>query len=560
MVERRNYDFQELSGRLTFSSNGLNGSYPPTAFVGDTYNIYQSDVLFWMGGEVFHHRQRIGLDMLVSDLNYRLDLPDGDIRDLLLSHVSGIDSIQTLLLFHGTSHYPYPVRDLFSIRAAMATINFVSYSTYRLAPAVSRDQLGYDIKRKPAWTDRILYMAPLDVEVTQLAYRSHPEIAMSDHQPVSADFDISLALVDRSQCDNAVSVLHRELAGFENSERKSNIRIQPVSIEFGNVKYKQAVYREVVIRNEGDIPCVFRFVGTAANSESICEYLTTSWSACLGIECVNYVVIAPSWLRIERMVGLLRPHETTTILLSVYIDNDWAATLNLGSPTLQYTLILHTALGRDDFLTVSGYYQRLTRLDGPIRKLKSPEDVTPAGQAINAPREFMRLINWLMTHVSATSALLFEYPAQERLCHVIRECLDTGDEFPSEGPDRDRCALVAAFSSTLVSFLNSLIEPVVPARFHAECLQVRDKDEAFEVLNAFPHENINVWISLTAFLHYVAQQDGSMDDSDQTGPGRAHRLGPAGIFAPVLLRDDPTGVYPRASPVGKRDFLLCFID
>lgn len=33
------------------------------------------------------------------DLNYRLDLTDGDIRNLLFSHVSGIDSIQTLLLY-----------------------------------------------------------------------------------------------------------------------------------------------------------------------------------------------------------------------------------------------------------------------------------------------------------------------------------------------------------------------------------------------------------------------------------------------------------------------------
>lgn len=34
------------------------------------------------------------------DLNYRLDLPDGDIRKLLFSHVSGVDTgIQTLLLY-----------------------------------------------------------------------------------------------------------------------------------------------------------------------------------------------------------------------------------------------------------------------------------------------------------------------------------------------------------------------------------------------------------------------------------------------------------------------------
>lgn len=48
MVERRNYDFQELSGRLTFSPHGLNESYPLTSLAEETYNIYQSDVLFWM--------------------------------------------------------------------------------------------------------------------------------------------------------------------------------------------------------------------------------------------------------------------------------------------------------------------------------------------------------------------------------------------------------------------------------------------------------------------------------------------------------------------------------
>lgn len=47
-------------------------------------------------------------------------------------------------------------------------------------------------RRKPAWTDRVLYMAPPDVKVAQVAYRSHPEITMSDHLPVSADFDVSV--------------------------------------------------------------------------------------------------------------------------------------------------------------------------------------------------------------------------------------------------------------------------------------------------------------------------------------------------------------------------------
>ncbi|KAF8428466.1 hypothetical protein L210DRAFT_989796 [Boletus edulis BED1] len=282
-----------------------------------------------------------------------------------------------------------------------------------------------------------------------------------------------------------------------------------------------------------------------------------------------------------------------TILLSAYVDNDSAAKLNVGLAMFECTLILHTALGKDDFISVSGCYQytcfantleRLTRLAGPIRNLKSPEELLPAGQAMNAPTEIIWLINWMMTHISATD-MLFEYPAQERLCHVIREvgclvvgyacCLDMGDEFPSEGPDGDHRALVAAFSSTLVALLDSLIEPVVPARLHTQCLQAWDKDEAFEVLSAFPHESINVWISLTAMLHFIAKQGASKDDSNPTSTMRAHRLGnvfrrssyshvltegSVSVFAPVLLRDDPTRIHPRASPLGKRGFLLRFID
>lgn len=39
MAERRNYDFHDLSARLTF---------PPTNSCGDAFNVYQCDALFWM--------------------------------------------------------------------------------------------------------------------------------------------------------------------------------------------------------------------------------------------------------------------------------------------------------------------------------------------------------------------------------------------------------------------------------------------------------------------------------------------------------------------------------
>ncbi|KAF9238067.1 DNase I-like protein [Melanogaster broomeanus] len=546
MVDRRNSDFQELSGRLAFLPNGSNGIATPNSVTGDTCSIYQSDVVFWMVRPFI-----VGLwdaDVFDVDLNYRLDLPDGDVRTLLSWHVSGIENIHNLLVHDQAT----------AIRMKKAFAGFTEYPityipTYRFASGVSKDYLGYDVKRKPAWTDRILHMTSPGMNLKQSTYRSHPEITISDHQPVSADFDVSLAVVDEEQYERLLLELHHDLAGFESSGRTPKVKIQPISVEFGNIVYKRSVRRELVVQNDGDIPCVFRFVGTGVDEP-----------------------VVPSWLRVEPIVGLLRPHESTTVTVLTYVDNESAAKLNLGPSRLECTLILHTALGKDHFIAVSGDYQytcfantleRLTRLATPIRKLKSPEALMPAGKAMNAPREIMRLINWMMTNVSANDEL-FGHPAKGSLCNVIRECLDTGDEFPSASPNEEHCSLVAAIASTLVSFLDSLTTPLVPPSLHARCLQARDKDEAFEVavLVILSHELIGVsancvgprkvWISLVAFLHYIAQQDSSKDSSPNV-PSKALRL--AMMFAPILLRDDPTGVHPKVSPVGKSDFLLHFI-
>lgn len=51
----------------------------------------------------------------------------------------------------------------------------------------------YDLsKRKPAFTDRILFKRLAKEMVTQEEYRSHPEFVMSDHKPVSSIFHLKL--------------------------------------------------------------------------------------------------------------------------------------------------------------------------------------------------------------------------------------------------------------------------------------------------------------------------------------------------------------------------------
>ena len=56
----------------------------------------------------------------------------------------------------------------------------------------------FDGKRRPGWTDRILFKAnranydTVDLALKQLSYSSHPAFLDSDHKPVSAHFSVSV--------------------------------------------------------------------------------------------------------------------------------------------------------------------------------------------------------------------------------------------------------------------------------------------------------------------------------------------------------------------------------
>lgn len=523
MIERRNFDFHDLSRRLVFDQTDEldSNSYANTASETSRrpVGLFESDVLFWMG-----------------DLNYRIDLADGDVRELLTSF-PGPGNVPLLLKYDQLK---------MAIASGKAFAEFSEHAithmpSYRYASNTSEDSLGYDRKRKPAWTDRILHMSAPSVPVTQRSYCSHPQITLSDHRPVSADFDLNVSIVDKQRREIAASKLYRELWGVEHSSEIPKIKLQPMKLDFGKVYYRRLIRQTLSIQNNGQIPCVYRFV-TADAEQPIC----------------------PEWLKIDPVVGLFRPGESSTITVTVFVDNSSASRLNLLPPRLDFTLILHTALGKDHFISVTGEYQytcfanklaRLTRLPCPVRSMKSPNDQMPAQQLVNAPREIMRLINWLMTYVTDPSDL-FNGLIEESICINFRECLDTGDQFPSPQSGEEHGPLTTAIVSTLVQLLDSLVDPVVPPYLHARCLQMTSRDEAFELLDEFPPESVNVWISLTAFLHYMSLQKLSSQSSTNQAE-MAERL--ATVFASVLLRDDSTGLYIPVSPIGKRKFLLHFV-
>lgn len=57
----------------------------------------------------------------------------------------------------------------------------------------------------------------------------------------------------------------------------------------------------------------------------------------------------------------MRPGSHEDLTFSVSVDSRVAGQLNVGDPRLEATLVLHTALGKDNFVVVTGEYGELSR-------------------------------------------------------------------------------------------------------------------------------------------------------------------------------------------------------
>ncbi|KAL1692679.1 hypothetical protein GGG16DRAFT_50999 [Schizophyllum commune] len=528
--------------------------------------VFESDALFWMG-----------------DLNYRIDLSDSDVRTILASK-HWTNRLETL--------YKYDqLRTAISNRRAFepfAEFPITHVPTYRFSSGVMTDELGYDIKRRPAWCDRILYLDSSAASVEQYWYSGVPGITFSDHRPVAAAFHVDVDLYEKQAQDRASRHLHRQvhvLDVMDEVHDRAVVVVKGGAVDFGTFGYGQTIHRELTVRNTGKIPCAFRFVPPAPG-------LPTT----------------PHWIRLSLSAGLLLPEEKITITLTAIVDDEAAAELNQDPRRAEETLILHVLCGKDHFITVGGKYEstcfansltRLTRLPGPIRELKSSKDLLSEEEAGHAPKEVARLVNWLMSSATTTPDLFFG-PTEAGLVDTIRTCLDTGAPFPEPSPTSPHPTatnsittnpppisttsspsphiLSRAFASTLLSLLASLTEPVVPYALHARCASVASRDEAFEVLEALPPASVNVWISVTAFLHFISQDgEGGLDEVSGEKAGEGNSVGDdekgeretnskearlmrlATLFYPILMPDDPKAAV-AVSPVGRCRFLRCFIE
>lgn len=157
LLENRIADYNSILERHTFDTP-------------DTSNILFHDYIFWIG-----------------DLNFRL-------------HGDDLSATAIDLMVKQNQLEPLMCRDQLKMVMksgdAFAELNenpFTFPPTYKYEFG---SQTEFDLKRRPSWTDRILYKVNADVydniklAAVQLNYKSHSYYVQSDHKPVTGEFDI----------------------------------------------------------------------------------------------------------------------------------------------------------------------------------------------------------------------------------------------------------------------------------------------------------------------------------------------------------------------------------
>ncbi|KDN36895.1 hypothetical protein RSAG8_10514, partial [Rhizoctonia solani AG-8 WAC10335] len=88
----------------------------------------------------------------------------------------------------------------------------------------------------------------------------------------------------------------------------------------------------------------------------------------------------------------------------------------------------------------------------------------------------------------------------------MTQALDAGAEFTFDEKNPDH-GVALAFGSALLLFLEEMPEPVIPYGLYAQCALTGSREQAYEILDTLPGLNANMWISITALLHFFCQQD-----------------------------------------------------
>jgi len=490
--ERRNQDYHDICSRTLFV-HYEKGCADSTLFLGQR-RIKDHDCIFWLG-----------------DLNYRLnDLDCSEVKDLL--EENNLEALQEADQFYHQKHQ----RKVF-VGYEEGDITFLP--TYKYDPGTS-DWDSSEKSRAPAWTDRILWKGD---HIAQTAYRSHMKLKVSDHKPVSAVFRTGMKVIDKIRRQKIKEDIMKKLDMLEN-DFLPQVTVDTTDIIFDTIKFIEPQTRGLIIANTGQVPVQFAFI-TKPGEQSYSR----------------------PWLTAEPSQGFIMPGAKCDVNLEVYVDKKTAHSLNSGEDKLYDILVLHLMGGKDIFITVTGTYIKscfgasidaLVHLTVPIGELspgqvaslesedsrKGSTEVDGRDDPYPVPKELWFLCD-LMSSLGLSQENLFLQPGMRQEILIVRDWLDTGMPV-----DRPRVSIHSAAESLLI-FLESVAQPVVPYTMYERCLESSSNYlQCKQIVSQLPTHHKHVFDYLTAFLREV------ISHSAQNG------IDPkilATLFCGLFLRDPP---------------------
>eukprot|EP00727_Mastigamoeba_balamuthi_P006660 m51a1_g2614 putative type ii inositol -trisphosphate 5-phosphatase-like (1072) ;mRNA; r:512229-517451 len=486
-IMRRNQDYHDICHRILFFDDE-SGTY---------YTVYDHDFLFWVG-----------------DLNYRVDGDDADIRQKiqqrdftsLLANDQLKQQIKKGLAFEGFCEAP--------IRFA---------PTYKY----DKDSTSYDTSersRTPAWCDRILWRSSDAEAVGNISYSRH-EILSSDHRPVSAIFLIKVKSIIPEARSKVYQELLKQLDMMEN-ECMPDAHISTNTVSFGDTYYNVPQTRTVTLENTGQVMARWRFIPKLDESK-----------------------VHKPWLMVCPTSGILLPGENCQIRITVSIDNKTAPDLNMEQDKLEDILILHLENGKDNYISVSGHYmkscfgmslEKLVVFPLPVRHSKPLAEGSE--DRLTIPKELWRIVDWLYRRGMEAPDIFCTSGSSDM--ELIRECLDTGDSFCNHDIN------IHSVAETLIQFLESLSEPVIPVEVYAQCL---DASQSYTQCRAtLAHALKPVHYAVFHYLISFLREMLTCSDKNKLTPERL-----AVLFSSVLLR--PTERGAQQTDRRKVDFLFHFL-
>ncbi|SJK86373.1 inositol-1,4,5-trisphosphate 5-phosphatase [Babesia microti strain RI] len=114
-----------------------------------------------------------------GDFNFRLQIPHDDILKYLCKL-----NLSTLLEHDEFVNHK---------KNGVSPFNFMNEQEITFQPSYKfkKNSPFYDLRRSPAWCDRILFFSPIKQQITPLSYKRHERYCSSDHKPISAIFQVA---------------------------------------------------------------------------------------------------------------------------------------------------------------------------------------------------------------------------------------------------------------------------------------------------------------------------------------------------------------------------------